>query len=129
MFWGASTHTVHPAASPKSLGCSTRLPSLVRRRLLRLKTRPCVCVCHKTRLCFLLPPPSPPSRAVWPVLATGLQPRCWQGQELLPCHSRAPSTQPCDEEHVVLSPLPQQGAKQCWETLVSQGALTGEAKP
>lgn len=49
VFWGASTHTVHPAAlppaSPKSLGCSTRLPSLVRRRLLRLKTRPCVCVC------------------------------------------------------------------------------------
>lgn len=45
VFWGASTHTVHPAASPKSLGCSTRLPSLVRRRLLRLKTRPCMCVC------------------------------------------------------------------------------------
>lgn len=60
-----------PTDLPSSAGCSRRLPTLSGEGYSDQKH---VLVCHKTRRCFLLPPPSPRSWAVSPVLTTALQP-------------------------------------------------------
>lgn len=58
---------------PKSTRCRRRLHSLAG----GYSDSKRVLMCHKTKHRFLLPPPSPQSWAVSPVLTTALQPHCW----------------------------------------------------